>query len=166
MQPIHFSRWIGLVLLLCLVAMLSMPSAAPLLAQEPTAPPTQPSDPGGNSTFPADDFFDENTPNATNCPPSTMTKILVAAIGLAILTVCYFLIAPIVERRYIQQDRSATLGRHVGFSVSIFVTVGGILGAYWGLTKCPWDFLWPWALVGVGVWIVHFLYIIVVARND
>ena len=168
MQPTHFPHWTRLLLLLCLAVALSVPLTTPLLAQEPQVPPVQPTTPSTDLGTPAstDDFFDENTPDASTCPPSTMTKILVGVIGLALLVVCYFLIVHIVERRYIQQDRSATLGRHVGFSVSILITVGGTLGAYWGLTKCPWDYLWPWLLVGGGVWVVHLLYLIVVARND
>ena len=133
--------------------------AAPPPSAPPAAPPTPP--------VPA-----ENSALATACgdggccPPTAAQKVFIGVGDLAILIVTFFLFVGLMERRFINTDRSAQLGRHLGMSLSLFLTACGVGALAYLVTGC-----WPpeftlWVVFAGVVWALHGIYTLIVVRGS
>lgn len=144
--------------------------ASPARAQDPapaepppSAPPPAPAAPPAPT---------ENTTLTTACedggccPPTAAQKVFIGVGDLAILLVTFFLFVGLMERRFINTDRSAQLGRHLGMSLSLFLTAVGVGALAYLVTGCwPPEFtLWV-AFAGV-VWALHGIYTLIVVRGN
>ena len=85
---------------------------------------------------------------------------------VAIAIVCFLLLVRLMERRSIQRDRSATLGRHQGFSLTIVLSALGLLAMVYLVTKCIHPEFWLWLGFCAAVWLIHGIYTLIVARGD
>ena len=84
---------------------------------------------------------------------------------LALVVVCYFLLVRLMERRYILQDRNAKLGRHLGFSLTIFMSSLGFVALVYLVTGCLHSKFLLWLGFAAALWIVHGIYTLVAVRN-
>lgn len=100
------------------------------------------------------------------CPPTTAQKLFIGVGDLGILVVTFLLFVRLMERRFINDGRSATMGRNVGISLSLFLTSLGMAALAYLVTGCwPPEFtLWV-AFAGV-VWALHGLYTLIVVRSN
>jgi hypothetical protein len=145
---------------------------ASLLAQQPGGTPPQVSSPPQESTPTQgkdnDPFSGLVVPGAEGaCPsPSTKEKILIGVGTLALAVVLFLLLVRLMERRNIQRDRSATMGRHVGFSLTIFLSAAGLAAIVYLVTGCVHREFILWLGFCLAVWIIHGIYTFIVVRGD
>lgn len=157
-------RWQVLTIVILLCVMVGMLGMSPSLeAQPPSTTPT--TDPAPRP--PADDPFKELTSEAGECPPpSTQERILIGLGALVWAVIIFLLLVRLMERRFIQSDRSATLGRHAGISLTIFVSSLGLAAIGYLVTGCFHSELFLWlGFCGV-IWLIHGIYTLIVARGE
>lgn len=99
-------------------------------------------------------------------PPSTQETILVVVGTMVFLAVSYLLLVRLIERRYIQQDRSPRLGRNWGYSLTIFLTIVAFVILVRTITGCVHETYWMWIGFALFAWVVHSVYTLVVVRGD
>ncbi len=147
-------------LLLFLVAAWILP--VQVRAQEP--------DPGSETAAVEPDDtagVDESTEPEEEClPPSTQEWVLIAAGTVVIFLVCFFLLVRVVQRYFIRRDWSATLGRHSGISLILFLSSLGMLPLGYLVTGCVHPQFWVWLLFPLALWVIHGLYVLVVVRSE
>ncbi len=98
------------------------------------------------------------------CPPTTIQKVAIAVATLVLAAVCFFLIVRIFERHAIKKGNNALVGRHMGISLSILLTIAGLAGLIFAITGCfPFQMLLALAVVGA-IWLIHLLYALVAVR--
>lgn len=129
----------------------------PVPGPPPAAPPPAPT--GGSSLVTACE-------DGGCCPPTTGQKVLIGVGDLAILLVTFFLFVGLMERRFINTDRSSQLGRHLGMSLSLFLTAIGVGALAYLVTGC-----WPpeftlWVLFAGAIWAIHGIYTLIVVRGS
>lgn len=153
----HLAAWVLLALCLGPLA---------LHAQVPAPPPPPGATP--TTTPPADDRFATlGTPEEGECPPpSTQEKIMIGVGLVALAVVLFFLLVRLIERRYIQQDRNAKLGRHVGISLTLFLSAGGFLALVYLITGCIHPSVWLWLAFWGVFWAIHGLYTLIAVRSN
>lgn len=100
------------------------------------------------------------------CPPTTAQKVFIGLGDVAILLLTLFLFVGLMERRFINTDRSAQFGRHLGISLSLFLTAVGVGALAYLVTGC-----WPaeftlWVVFAGVVWVIHGLYTLVAVRGN
>lgn len=100
------------------------------------------------------------------CPPTTAQKVFIGVGDIAILLLTLFLFVGLMERRFINTDRSAQLGRHLGISLSLFLTAIGVGALAYLVTGC-----WPpeftlWVVFAGVVWVIHGLYTLIAVRGN
>lgn len=100
------------------------------------------------------------------CPPSTQQKVMIGVGSLAVLVVLWFLLVRLMERRFINQDRSASVGRHAGISFVLFLTMGGMAALAYLITGCVHTEVLVWlGFTGV-VFVIHVIYTVAVVRGS
>lgn len=127
-------------------------------AEETTSTQEQSTDPFSGLEIPGED--------GTCPPPSTQEKIMIGVGALALAVVCFFLLVRLMERRYIQKDRSATLGRHLGFSLTLVVSALGLLALVYIITGCLHSEFLLWLAFCGALWVIHGVYTLIVVRGD
>jgi len=166
-DPTSTRRWIRAVAVLLLLFLLSIPSLTVLGQQQPEeeAKPEERTSVQEESVD--DPFSDLDIPAFEgNCPPpSTQEQIMIGVGALALVVICYFLLVRLMERRYILQDRSALVGRHLGFSLTIFMTSLGFVALVYLVTGCLHPKFLLWLGFAAALWIVHGIYTLIVVRN-
>lgn len=98
--------------------------------------------------------------------PNTTSKILIAVGDMGIFAVAAFLFVRLMERRYINQDKNPLLGRHLGMSMALFISVLGMFGLYYLVTGCITGSMWWWVGFAAFVFVVHAAYTLVVVRTE
>lgn len=152
-----------------LSALLGLLFATLLVAQTPT--PTTPGGPPEQRTTQPQTVDPTRLPGlaelAGDCPPpSTQQQILIGVGTLVFGVVAFLLAVQLIQRRYIQLDRNATLGRHLGYSLTVVLTSAfGFLLAYF-LTECWHPKYWYWLAFVVVLWLLHLLYTLLVVRRS
>jgi hypothetical protein len=137
-----------------------------LLGQEPTPAPT-PTEERTSSEERSVDPFAELPGYEGECPPpSTQEKIMIGVGALALAVICFFLLVRLTERRYIQRDKSATLGRHLGFSLTLVLSALGLLALVYLIAGCLHPEFWLWFGFCGAVWLIHGIYTLIVVRGD
>lgn len=105
--------------------------------------------------------------NSSACiPPNTTDKVIIAVADIVIFAIASFLFVPLVERRFINQDRNPTFGRHLGISMSLLIAMLGMFGLYYGITGCVSASLWWWVGLMATVFVIHAIYTFVVVRSE
>jgi hypothetical protein len=99
-------------------------------------------------------------------PPSTQEKIMIGVGALALAVVCFFLLVRLMERYYIQRDRSATMGRHLGFSLTIFLSALGLLALVYLITGCLHPEFLLWLVFCGALWFIHLVYTLIAVRGN
>lgn len=127
-------------------------------AEEPTSTQEQSTDPFSGLVIPGEE--------GTCPPPSTQEKIMIGVGALALAVVCFFLIVRLMERRYIQNDRSATMGRHLGFSLTLVLSALGLLALVYLITGCRHSEFLLWFGFCGALWVIHGIYTLIVVRGD
>ena len=98
------------------------------------------------------------------CPPTLAQKISIGALTVVLAAVCLFLIVRIFERHAIKKGTNALVGRHMGISLSIPLTLAGLAGLIFAITGCfPVQMLIILGVVGA-IWLIHLLYALVAVR--
>ena len=98
------------------------------------------------------------------CPPTLIQKVSIGAITVVLAAVCFFLIVRIFERHSIKKGTNALVGRHMGISLSILLTLAGLAGLIFAITGCfPFQMLLILGVVGA-IWLIHLLYALVAVR--
>ncbi len=98
------------------------------------------------------------------CPPTMLQKLAIGAVTLVLAAVCFFLIVRIFERHAIKRGTNALVGRHMGISLSILLTLCGLAGLIFAITSCfPFQMLLIMGVVGA-IWLIHLLYALVAVR--
>jgi hypothetical protein len=98
------------------------------------------------------------------CPPTLFQKIAIGSVTLVLAVVCFFLIVRIFERHSIKKGTNALVGRHMGISLSILLTLAGLAGLIFAITGCfPFQMIIILAVVGA-IWLIHLLYALVAVR--
>ncbi len=98
------------------------------------------------------------------CPPTLVQKFSIGALTLVLAAVCFFLIVRIFERHSIKKGTNALVGRHMGISLSILLTLAGLAGLIFAITGCfPMQMLIIMGVVGA-IWLIHLLYALVAVR--
>ncbi len=98
------------------------------------------------------------------CPPTMFQKFAIGGITLVLAAVCFFLIVRIFERHSIKRGTNALVGRHMGISLSILLTLAGLAGLIFAFTSCfPFQMLIILGVVGA-IWLIHLLYALVAIR--
>lgn len=159
----HQGRWQAVMLAVVLCVLLGMSSS--LVAQQPSTTPTPTTDSAPQP--PADDPFKELTVEEGECPPpSTQERILIGLGALVWAVIIFLLLVRLIERRFIQSDRSATLGRHAGISLTIFVSSLGLAAIGYLVTGCLHSELFLWLGFCGGIWLIHGIYTLIAARGE
>lgn len=154
-------RWLraSALLLLCagwlIPAVLSAQVPAPAAEEEASSTQEQSTDP---FAVPGED--------GACPPPSTQEKIMIGVGALALAVICFFLLVRLMERRYIQKDRSATLGRHLGISLTLFLSALGLLALVYIITGCLHSEFLLWLIFFGALWLIHGVYTLIVVRGD
>jgi hypothetical protein len=81
-------------------------------------------------------------------PPSAIGLVLVLVLTLALGVFFTFILKRVVELRFIQRDRSPTLGRYFGLILALGLTVLCGFGLAWWASGCIHSSYW--ALLGIG----------------
>jgi hypothetical protein len=163
-------QWLRVSALLLLFAgSVSVPALRAQTSGEEATPQASPSEESTSTQEKSVDPFSglEVPGQEGQCPPpSTQEKILIGVGALALAVVLFLLLVRLMERRYIQKDRSATLGRHLGFSLTLVLSALGLLALVYLITGClhPEFLLWL-AFCGV-VWVIHGAYTFIAVRGD
>jgi hypothetical protein len=98
------------------------------------------------------------------CPPTLFQKFAIGSLTLVLAAVCFFLIVRIFERHSIKKGTNALVGRHMGISLSILLTLAGLAGLIFAITGCfPFQMIIILAVVGA-IWLIHLLYALVAVR--
>jgi hypothetical protein len=98
------------------------------------------------------------------CPPTLIQKVTIGSLTLVLAAVCFFLIVRIFERHSIKKGTNALVGRHMGISLSILLTLAGLAGLIFAITGCfPMQMLIIMGVVGA-IWLIHLLYALVAVR--
>lgn len=100
------------------------------------------------------------------CPPTTAQKVFIGVGDIAMLLLTLFLFVGLMERRFINTDRSAQYGRHLGISLSLFLTAIGVGALAYLVTGC-----WPaqftlWVVFAGVVWLIHGIYTLIAVRGN
>ncbi len=160
--------WIRAAALLLLLPAIVLPVAVHGQAQ-PAEPPVEP--PAGEESSSVveenlDDAFEAVPFEEGDCPPpSTQEQIMIGVGTLALVVVCYFLLVRLMERRFILQDRSALMGRHLGFSLTIFMTSLGFVALVYLITGCVHSKFFLWLGFAAALWVVHGIYTLIMVRS-
>lgn len=103
---------------------------------------------------------------AGECGPlSTQQWLYVAAITLLAAIIFFFLFVRLMERVFIKNDRDAILGRHLGISLSLALTIGTLCLAGYLIKKCWWvEFTWV-AGFAAAIWVLHMVYVLIAVRR-
>jgi hypothetical protein len=134
------------------------PSAAPS-AESSAAPGTVPA---GTANQGLGDAFGD-----TEChPPSTQEWVFIALGTLVVFVVCFLLLVRLIQRHYIRQDRNATLGRHLGISLTFLVSSLGMAGVAYLVTGCLHRQFLVWLCFPLALWLIHLIYTLAVVRNE
>lgn len=152
----EFGRPLGLVV----AATLSF--VTPALANDP-APPQAPPPAGTAAT---NDAFGTACDGGGCCPPTTAQKLMIGVGDLAILGITFFLFVGLMERRFINTDRSPLLGRHLGMSLSFFLTAIGVGALAYLITGCWPPELTIWVIFAGVIWALHGIYTLIVVRGN
>lgn len=147
--------WLGPVML---SAQTPEPATEEPTAEETTTTQEQSTDPFSGLVAPEED--------GACPPPSTQEKIMIGVGALALAVVCFFLLVRLMERRYIQKDKSATLGRHLGFSLTLVVSALGLLALVYLITGCLHSEFLLWLAFCGALWLIHGVYTLIVVRGD
>jgi hypothetical protein len=145
-----WAGWLGPV-------MLSAQTPAPS-TEEPTSTQEQSTEPSSGLVVPGEE--------GACPPPSIQEKIMIGVGTLALAVVCFFLLVRLMERRYIQKDRSATLGRHLGFSLTLVLSALGLLALVYLITGCLHSEFLLWLAFCGALWLIHGVYTLIVVRGD
>ncbi len=98
------------------------------------------------------------------CPPTLAQKVFIGAGTVVLAVVCFFLLVRIFERRAIKKGTNALVGRHMGISLSILLTLAGLAGLIFAITGCfPFQMLIILGVVGA-LWLIHLLYALLAVR--
>lgn len=143
--------------------------AAPAFAQDPTpaVPPPPPApDPTPSAASGGDEALATSCEEGGCCPPTAAQKLFIGVGDLALLGITFFLFVGLMERRFINTDRSPLLGRHLGMSLSLFLTAIGVGALAYLVTGC-----WPpeftlWVIFAGVVWALHGIYTLIVVRGN
>lgn len=140
------------------------PAAPPAVPPVSTEPPA--TAPSGGTVVAGGHALDTACEDGGCCPPTAAQKVFIGVGDVAILIITFFLFVGLMERRFINTDRSSQLGRHLGMSLSLFLTAIGVGALAYLVTGCwPPEFtLWV-AFAGV-VWVLHGLYTLIVVRGN
>lgn len=162
-------RWLRTSVLLLLCAVWLGPAA--LLAQTTgnALRSVPPSEEATSTQEQSTDPFSDLVPGdeGGSCPPpSTQAKIMIGVGALALAVICFFLLVRLMERRNIQRDKSATLGRHQGISLSLLISTLGLLALVYLVTGCLHPEFWFWLGFCGALLIIHFIYTLIVVRGD
>ncbi len=166
----HASSW---MLSLLLVLLLAAPAAAqqdgtPPGSQDPgeeqTNATTQPTDP--DSVLLQDLIEDTICAADECCPPSTQEKVMIGLGTVVLFLLSFLLLRKLVERRYINTDRNALLGRHLGLSGTIFLTALGAAGLVYAITGCVHREAWVWLGIATALWVIHLIYTLIIVRSE
>lgn len=98
-------------------------------------------------------------------PPSTQQWLLIGAGTVVIFLICFWLLVRVVQRYYINQDWSATLGRHSGISMTLLLGSGGMALLSYLITGCVHRRFLLWLLFPLALWVIHGFYTLVVVRG-
>ncbi len=99
-------------------------------------------------------------------PPSTQDWILIVAITLAVFVLLFFTLVRVVERSYINRDKSAVLGRQVGIFGSLALALAAMLATGYLTNGCLHPRFLIWLAAMAVVVLVDGLYTWVVASRD
>ena len=112
-----------------------------------------------------DDQYEICDPNIQDCCTSSLfQKAAIGSVTLVLAVVCFFLIVRIFERHSIKKGTNALVGRHMGISLSILLTLAGLAGLIFAITGCfPVQMLIILGVVGA-IWLIHLLYALVAVR--
>lgn len=135
---------------------------------DPASPPAAPQERTSTTEQDAGDPFAELVVEellGVCAPPSTQEQVMIGVGTLLILVVCFVLLVRLVERRFITQDRSPQLGRHMGFSLTIFMTSLGFVTLVYLVTGCVHSKFFWWLGFAAALWLIHLVYTLVVVRN-
>jgi hypothetical protein len=160
------ARWLLGVLLLVSLAL--FPQRLPA-QQEPSASPSVESSAAPGTVVPAgganqglDDVLGD-----TEChPPSTQEWVFIALGTLGIFILSFLGLVRLVQRYYIRRDRNATYGRHVGISLTFFVSAIGMVPLAYLVTHCLHRQFMVWAIFPLVLWLIHLIYTLAVLRHE
>lgn len=99
------------------------------------------------------------------CPPSTGQRVMIGAADAVLFVVLVLLFMRLMERRFIQLDKDARLGRHLGISLALLVASGGMLALQIAVTGCIVTGMWLWVGFVFALFVLHGLYTLVVVRT-
>jgi hypothetical protein len=160
------TRWLLGVLLLLSLALFPQrlpaqqePSVAPAV-ESSVAPGTDV--PAGTADQGLSDVFGDNTCH----PPSTQEWVFIALGTLVVFVVCFLLLVRLVQRYFIRQDKNATFGRHVGISLTFWVSSIGMAGVAYLVTGCLHRQFLVWLCFPLALWLIHLIYTLAVVRNE
>jgi hypothetical protein len=163
-------RWLRTLALPLLCSVwLALPPALP--AQETVAPGPQPPPAEESTTLQegsTDPFSELTVPGEEGtCPsPSTQEKILIGVGSLVLAVILFLLLVRLMERNYIQKDKSATLGRHLGFSLTLVLSAAGLLALVYLVTSCVHPEFFLWLGFCGAVWLIHLIYTLIAVRGN
>lgn len=156
-------RWWGQVGIFLVVLAL----AAPVLAQDPPSGKTEKSEGTGETTKSLEESIGGITlcKPGECCPPTMAKKITIGVATLVILVGTFFFFTMLMQRRFIRQRRNATLGKHLGISLSLFITSLGLGALVYLITSCWPPEFWVWIGFVGGVWLLHLIYTMAAVRD-
>jgi hypothetical protein len=129
-----------------LVVLTAVLAALPLAAQEST------------------DSLSDTT--STCLSPSTQQWVIIGVGTLAIFIFCFFLLVRLVQRSFIRRDRNASLGRHVGISLTFLVSSLGMTALAYLITGCLNHQFVLWLCFPLALWVIHGIYTLIVVRGE
>jgi hypothetical protein len=101
------------------------------------------------------------------CPsPSTQQGVIIGVGTLVIFIVCFFLLVRLVQRSFIRRDKNASLGRHVGISLTFLVSSLGMAGLADLITGCLSHRFLLWLCFPLALWAIHGIYTLIVVRSE
>jgi hypothetical protein len=140
------------------------PAGQPAAAGKDSAPPPQDALTTTDAAAPLQDVDVSIEPPGCQ-PPSTQQWLLIGAGTIVIFVGCFLLLVRVVQRRFINQDWSATLGRHSGISLTLLLGSGGMVLLTYLITGCLHRRFLLWLLFPLALWLIHGFYILVVVRG-
>lgn len=99
-------------------------------------------------------------------PPSTQEWLFITLGTLVVFAISFLLLVRLIQRHYIRQDRNATLGRHLGISLTFLVSSLGMTGVAYLVTGCLHRQFLVWLCFPLALWLIHLIYTLAVMRND
>jgi hypothetical protein len=104
---------------------------------------------------------------ASEChPPSTQEWVFIGLGTLVVFIVSFLLLVRLIQRYYIRRDKNATFGRHLGITVTFFVSSLGMSGVAYLVTGCLHRQFWVWLCFPLALGAIYLIYTLAVHRNE